>query len=134
MFSGRSRPCLKYQLKRCAAPCVGYVSESDYEVLIKQARAFLTGRSREIQDDLATQMQAASERTEFEAAARFRDRIRAMTKIQSHQDINIENLDIRDADIVAAEEDGGRICIQVFFFRSGRNYGNRAYFPRHDKT
>lgn len=134
VFSGRSRPCLKYQLKRCAAPCVGHVSESEYDLLIHQARAFLTGRSREIQDDLATRMQAASDRMEFEAAARFRDRIRAMTQIQSHQDINIENLDIRDADIVAAAEDGGRICIQVFFFRSSRNYGNRAYFPRHDKT
>jgi len=134
VFSGRTRPCLKYQLKRCAAPCVGFVTEDDYGVLIDQARAFLTGRSREIQEDLAKEMQEASERTEFEAAARFRDRIRAMTQIQSHQDINIENLDLRDADIVAAEEDGGRICIQVFFFRSGRNYGNRAYFPRHDKT
>lgn len=134
VFSGRSRPCLKYQLKRCAAPCVGNVSEADYGVLIDQARAFLTGRSREIQEELAAEMQAASDRTEFEAAALYRDRIRAMTQIQSHQDINIENFDLRDADIVAAEEDGGRICIQVFFFRAGRNNGNRAYFPRHDKT
>ncbi|MGY8956563.1 MAG: excinuclease ABC subunit UvrC [Alphaproteobacteria bacterium] len=134
IFSGRSRPCLKYQLKRCAAPCVGYVSEDEYGVLIEQARSFLTGKSREIQEELATEMQKASDQTEFEAAARFRDRIRAMTQIQSHQDINIENLDIRDADIVAADEDGGRICIQVFFFRAGRNNGNRAYFPRHDKT
>lgn len=134
VFSGRSRPCLKYQLKRCAAPCVGHVTEDDYNLLIDQARSFLTGRSREIQDELATAMQDASDRMEFEAAARYRDRIRAMTQIQSHQDINIENLDIRDADIVAAEESGGRICIQVFFFRSGRNYGNRAYFPRHDKS
>ncbi len=134
VFSGRSRPCLKYQLKRCAAPCVGHVTEDDYNLLIDQARSFLTGRSREIQDELAAAMQDASDRMEFEAAARYRDRIRAMTQIQSHQDINIENLDIRDADIVAAEESGGRICIQVFFFRSGRNYGNRAYFPRHDKS
>lgn len=134
VFSGRSRPCLKYQLKRCAAPCVGHVSQEDYNLLIVQARSFLTGRSREIQDELASAMQAASDRTEFEAAARYRDRIRAMTQIQSHQDINIENLDIRDADIVAAEESGGRICIQVFFFRASRNYGNRAYFPRHDKS
>ncbi|MBT5571053.1 MAG: excinuclease ABC subunit UvrC, partial [Alphaproteobacteria bacterium] len=134
VFSGRSRPCLKFQLKRCAAPCVGNISEADYGILIDQARAFLTGRSREIQEELAGEMQAASDRTEFEAAALYRDRIRAMTQIQSHQDINIENLDLRDADIVAAEEDGGRICIQVFFFRAGRNNGNRAYFPRHDKT
>ena len=134
VFSGRSRPCLKYQLKRCAAPCVGHVSAADYTTLLDQARGFLTGRSREVQDELAAAMQEASEKTEFEAAARFRDRIRAMTQIQSNQDINIENLDLRDADIVAAEQDGGRTCIQVFFFRAGRNYGNRAYYPRHDKA
>ncbi len=134
VFSGRTRPCLKYQLKRCAAPCVGEVSADEYTTLVDQARNFLTERSREVQDELVAAMQDASERTEFEAAARFRDRVRAMTQIQSNQDINIENLDIRDADIVAAEQDGGRTCIQVFFFRAGRNYGNRAYFPRHDKS
>lgn len=134
VFSGRTRPCLKYQLKRCAAPCVGQVSADDYTTLVDQARNFLTGRSREVQDELVAAMQDASERTEFEAAARFRDRVRAMTQIQSNQDINIEDLDISDADIVAAEQDGGRTCIQVFFFRAGRNYGNRAYFPRHDKS
>jgi excinuclease ABC subunit C len=134
VFSGRTRPCLKYQLKRCAAPCVGQVSADDYTMLVDQARNFLTGRSREVQDELVAAMQDASERTEFEAAARFRDRVRAMTQIQSNQDINIEDLDISDADIVAAERDGGRTCIQVFFFRAGRNYGNRAYFPRHDKS
>ncbi|MDA0785666.1 MAG: excinuclease ABC subunit UvrC [Proteobacteria bacterium] len=134
VFSSRSRPCLKYQLKRCAAPCVGQVSADEYATLVDQARNFLTGRSREVQDELVAAMQDASEKTEFEAAARFRDRVRAMTQIQSNQDINIENLDISDADIVAAEQDSGRTCIQVFFFRAGRNYGNRAYFPRHDKS
>jgi len=134
VFSGRTRPCLKYQLKRCAAPCVGQVSAEEYTTLVDQARNFLTGRSREVQDELVAAMQDASEKTDFEAAARFRDRVRALTQIQSNQDINIENLDIRDADIVAAEQDGGRTCIQVFFFRAGRNYGNRAYFPRHDKS
>jgi excinuclease ABC subunit C len=134
VFSNRTRPCLKYQLKRCAAPCVGQVSTDDYTILVDQARNFLTGRSREVQDELVAAMQDASARTEFEAAARFRDRVRAMTQIQSNQDINIENLDISDADIVAAEQDGGRTCIQVFFFRAGRNNGNRAYFPRHDKS
>ena len=134
MFSGRTRPCLKYQLKRCAAPCVGYIEKADYDALLGQARNFLTGRSREVQDELAQAMQDASAQQEFEAAALFRDRIRAMTQIQSNQDINIENLDIRDLDIVAAEQEGGRTCIQVFFFRGGRNYGNRAYFPRHDKS
>tara|TARA_R110002110_G_scaffold376568_2_gene586764 strand:+ start:277758 stop:279800 length:2043 start_codon:yes stop_codon:yes gene_type:complete len=134
VFSGRSRPCLKYQLKRCAAPCVGHVSADEYTTLVDQARNFLTGRSREVQDELVSAMQDASEKTEFEAAARFRDRVRALTQIQSNQDINLEELDISEADIVAAEQDGGRTCIQVFFFRSGRNYGNRAYFPRHDKS
>jgi excinuclease ABC subunit C len=134
VFAGRTRPCLKYQLKRCAAPCVGFIEEDAYATLVAQARGFLAGRSREVQEELAGEMQAASDRTDFEAAARFRDRIRAMTQIQSHQDINIENLDLRDTDIVAAEQEAGRICIQVFFFRGGRNYGNRAYFPRHDKT
>jgi excinuclease ABC subunit C len=133
VFSGRTRPCLKYQLKRCAGPCVDLIAPEDYATLVAQARLFLSGRSREIQEALAAEMNAASEQLDFEGAALLRDRIRAMTQIQSHQDINIENLDLRDTDIVAAEEEGGRTCIQVFFFRGGRNYGNRAYFPRHDK-
>ncbi|MBN43545.1 MAG: excinuclease ABC subunit C [Alphaproteobacteria bacterium] len=134
VFSNRSRPCLKHQLHRCAAPCVGEVSTEDYNILLDQARSFLTGRSREVQEEMAAKMQDASKKMEFEAAARFRDRIRAMTQIQSNQDINIENLDVREADIVAAEQNVGRTCIQVFFFRNGRNYGNRAYFPHHDKS
>ena len=134
VFSGRTRPCLKYQLKRCSAPCVGRIEPAEYGKLIAQARDFLSGRSREIQQELVAAMQAASERLDFEAAARIRDRLRALAHVQSHQDINLEGIDLKETDVIAAWQDGGQTCIQVFFFRSGRNYGNRAYFPRHDRT
>ena len=97
-----------------------------------QARAFLSGKSRDIQAEMAKQMQAAAEMLDFETAARYRDRIRALTATQAHQDINIEGID--DADVIACHQDGGSTCIQVFFFRGGSNYGNRAYFPSHDKN
>ncbi|HYD98211.1 MAG TPA: excinuclease ABC subunit UvrC [Alphaproteobacteria bacterium] len=132
VFSSRSRPCLQYQIKRCTAPCVGRVGEAEYAEQVAQAKAFLGGRSREMQEAMAAQMQEASEALDFERAAKFRDRIRALTAIQAHQDINIEG--IADADAVAAYQDGGQTCIQVFFFRGGRNYGNRAYFPAHDRA
>ncbi len=132
VFSARTRPCLMYQIKRCAAPCVGRIGTADYGVLVRQARDFLTGRSHDMQQDLAGAMQEASDRLDFETAAVYRDRIRALTQIQSRQDINLEGLD--DADVVAAYQEAGETSIQVFFFRAGRNYGNRAYFPRHDKT
>ena len=131
VFHQRTRPCLMYHIKRCSAPCVGYISEEDYGQLVKQARDFLSGRSHNIQDELAKEMQAASERTDFETAALYRDRIRALAHIQSHQDINVEG--VHDADVFALHAEGGQSCIQVFFFRSGRNYGNRAYFPAHDQ-
>lgn len=134
IFANRSRPCLKYQLKRCSAPCVGQISIDDYATLVTQARDFLSGGSRQVQDELATKMQAASDAMEFEVAASFRDRIRALTQVQSRQDINLENLDLPEADVIAAWQEGGQTCIQVFFFRNGRNYGNRAYFPRHDRA
>jgi excinuclease ABC subunit C len=134
IFTGRTRPCLKHQLKRCSAPCVGRIAAEDYERLIGQARDFLSGRSHEVQQELAVAMQAASERLDFEAAARFRDRIRALSQVQSHQDINLEGLDLKETDIVAAWREGGQTCVQVFFFRGGRNYGNRAYYPRHDRS
>jgi excinuclease ABC subunit C len=134
VFAGRSRPCLKYQLKRCSAPCVGRIDTADYGGLIAQARDFLSGRSREVQQELVAAMQTASEGLDFEAAARFRDRLRALAHVQSHQDINLEGLDLKETDVIAAWQDGGQTCIQVFFFRSGRNYGNRAYYPRHDRT
>ena len=131
VFRGRSRPCLQYQIKRCSAPCVGYISEADYAATVDQAKAFLSGRSQEVKDALATGMQKASESLDFEQAAKLRDRLRAMAQVQSSQDINIEG--VGDADVVALEQRGGQSCIQVFFYRGGRNNGNRAYFPSHDK-
>lgn len=132
VFNSRTRPCLQYQIKRCTAPCVERVSALEYAEQVNEARTFLEGRSRDIQAELATAMQQAAEALEFERAAKLRDRIRALTAIQAHQDINVEG--IEDADVIAAHQDGGSTCIQVFFFRGGRNYGNRAYFPSHDKA
>jgi len=131
-FASRTRPCLQYQIKRCAAPCVGYVSKEEYGELIAQAKAFLTGSSRKISEQLAERMQEASDTLDFESAARYRDRIRALAHIQAHQDINVEG--VEDADVLALYGEGGTSCIQVFFFRGGSNYGNRAYFPSHDKS
>ncbi|MGO1118701.1 excinuclease ABC subunit UvrC [Rhodovibrionaceae bacterium A322] len=131
IFNQRTRPCLQYQIKRCSAPCVARISHGGYQELVKEANDFLTGRSSQVQAQLATSMQQASEDLDFETAARLRDRIRALAHIQSHQDINVEG--VEDADVIAAHQEGGQSCIQVFFFRAGRNYGNRAYFPSHDK-
>jgi len=133
VFNARTRPCLQYQIKRCTAPCVGRVSPQEYQAQVDQARAFLSGKSRDIQGELARAMTDAAEALNFETAAQIRDRIRALTAIQAHQDINIEGV-VEDADVIAAHADGGSTCIQVFFFRGGRNYGNRAYFPSHDKA
>ncbi len=130
VFAGRGRPCLLYQIKRCCAPCVGRIDAESYADLVAQAKDFLSGRSQDIQKRLAAAMQEASEAQDYESAAVTRDRIRALTQVQSHQDINVKGLD--EADAIAIHQAGGRSCIQVFFFRGGRNYGNRAYFPRHD--
>ncbi len=129
VFSARTRPCLLYQIKRCCGPCVGKIGAADYGELVREARAFLTGDSRAIQDELARRMDAASAALHFEAAASFRDRIRAMTAVQAHQDINVQG--IGEADVVALHQAGGQTCVQVFFFRGGQNFGNRAYFPSH---
>jgi excinuclease ABC subunit C len=131
MFQSRTRPCLLYQIKRCSGPCVGRIDEAGYAKLLDEARAFLSGRSKEVQTRLARRMQELSDAMEFESAAFVRDRIRALTQIQGRQDINIDG--IRDADVVAAHQAGGHTSIQVFFFRGGQNWGNRAYFPSHDK-
>ena len=131
VFASRTRPCLQYQIKRCSGPCVGRVSAADYGELVRQARDFLSGKSHAVQQQLAAAMQAASDALDFEAAARIRDRIRALTQIQAHQDINLAGLD--EADAIALHQAGGQSCIQVFFFRAGGNYGNRAYFPSHDR-
>ena len=132
VFAARTRPCLMFQIKRCAAPCVGRITAEAYGDLVGQAQAFLTGSSHDVQQHLADTMQAASDALDFEAAAVYRDRLRALAHIQSHQDINVAGVD--DADVIAAHQEAGQTCIQVFFFRAGRNYGNRAYFPRHDKV
>ncbi len=130
VFSGRSRPCLLYQIKRCCAPCVGRIEAVAYADLVAQAKDFLSGRSQDIQKRLAVSMQQASAAQDYESAAVTRDRIRALTQVQSRQDINVRGLD--EADVIAIHQAGGQSCIQVFFFRGGRNYGNCAYFPRHD--
>jgi excinuclease ABC subunit C len=129
VFASRTRPCLLFQIKRCAAPCVDRIARADYLELVEEARAFLSGHSQRVQQDLAARMEAASTAMEYEQAALYRDRIRALSKIQAHQDIN--PADIAEADVVALHQAGGQSCIQVFFFRSGCNYGNRAYFPQH---
>ena len=129
VFEARTRPCLLYQIKRCSAPCVGRVSEAGYGELVSQAHTFLSGRSQDIQQALAKKMQEASDVQEYEEAAQYRDRIQALTRIQAHQDINLAGL--AATDVVAVHHAGGQCCIQVFFFRGGHNYGNRAYFPAH---
>ncbi len=128
MFSTRSRPCLLYQIARCAAPCVGRISEADYDALVDDATRFLSGRSTNIQADLAEKMEKASAALEFERAAALRDRIRALTQVQSAQGINPAG--VTEADIVAVHQEGGQACVQVFFIRVNQNWGNRAYFPR----
>ncbi len=132
VFASRTRPCLQYQIKRCTAPCVGYAGEAEYGRQTAQAFDFLSGRNQAVQDTFVQEMTAASDRLDFETAARWRDRVRALAAIQAHQDINVEGID--DADAFAAHQTGGQTCIQVYFFRGGRNYGTRAYFPSHDKS
>jgi excinuclease ABC subunit C len=131
VFATRTRPCLLYQIKRCSAPCVGRISREDYAGLIAQARVFLSGRSDDVQHRLAAEMQVAAEALDFEAAALIRDRIRALSLVQGHQDIHIPG--VVDADVIAAHQVAGQTCVQVFFFRGGQNWGNRAYFPSHDR-
>ena len=131
IFSTRTRPCLQYQIKRCAAPCVGKINKEEYAALVDQAHDFLSGRSHRVQQALGERMQAASDARDFERAAQIRDRIRALSRVQAHQDINISGFG--DVDVIAVAQESGHCCIQIFFFRGGRNYGNRAYFPSHDR-
>lgn len=127
VFGGRTRTCLQYQIKRCTGPCVGKISEQDYKTIVEDARQFLSGKTRKLQEILSIRMQEASENLDFEEAASLRDRIHALTQIQARQDINITSLG--DADVIALETLGGLSCVQVFFFRNGQNFGNRTYFP-----
>jgi excinuclease ABC subunit C len=132
VFDSRSRPCLLHQIKRCSAPCVKRVSEADYAELVKEAKEFLSGGTPSIQRRLAKEMEDAAERLEFERAAALRDRIRGLTHVQGRDRINMEG--IGDADVVALHQMAGQSCVQVFFFRGGRNNGNRPYFLSHAKS
>jgi excinuclease ABC subunit C len=131
MFAVRTRPCLLHQIKRCSAPCVGRISREDYALLIEEALAFLSGKSGGVLQRLAGEMHRAADILDFEAAGLIRDRIRALSLVQAHQDIHVEG--IVDADVIAAHQDAGQSCIEVFFFRGGQNWGNRTYFPSHDR-
>lgn len=128
-FANRSRPCLQYHIKRCTAPCVGKVSKEEYAGQMLEAQDFLEGKSQAVQERMVGAMKAASEGQDYEVAGQYRDRIKALTSIQARQDINLEGL--KNVDVIALANAGGKSCVQVFFFRAGRNFGNRSYFPRH---
>ncbi len=128
MFDSRTRPCLLYQIKRCSGPCVGLISEADYRESVKDAERFLSGRSTKVQEDLAEQMMAASEAMEFERAAGLRDRIRALTQVQTSQGINPRG--VAEADVIGLYMDSGQACVQVFFIRANQNWGNKDFYPR----
>ncbi|QIG46492.1 excinuclease ABC subunit UvrC [Nordella sp. HKS 07] len=132
VYENRTRPCLLYQIKRCSAPCTGEIEPAPYTELVKEAEAFLNGKSKTVKAELAKLMEEASERLDFESAARYRDRIQAMSFVTSEQGINPQG--VEEADVFGLAQEGGQICIQVFFFRAGQNWGNRPYFPRADKS
>ncbi|MDC0370150.1 excinuclease ABC subunit UvrC, partial [Pelagibacteraceae bacterium] len=130
VFKNRERPCILYQIKRCSAPCVNHIDKVNYKKTVDDAVDFISGKSREIQKKLSDQMEEASKELDFEKAAIARDRIKALTQIQSSQKINETNLN--EADVISVYKESGKTCIQVFFFRSKQNWGNQAYFPKHD--
>ncbi|MEM8626667.1 MAG: excinuclease ABC subunit UvrC, partial [Pseudomonadota bacterium] len=132
VYESRTRPCLLYQIKRCAGPCTGEIAPEEYSQLVDQAAKFLGGKSASVQKKLNDLMLEASEELEFERAARYRNRLWALAHVQQHQGINPEG--VEEADVFAAHQEGGQTCIQVFFFRTGQNWGNRAYYPRADKS
>ncbi len=130
VFKNRKRPCILYQIKRCSGPCVGYIDETEYKNSVDDAIEFVSGKSRKIQKDLSSQMEKASEDLDFEKATILRDRIRSLNIIQSSQRINEANL--LEADVIAGYKESGKTCIQVFFYRLKQNWGNQAFFPKHD--
>jgi excinuclease ABC subunit C len=132
VYESRTRPCMLHQIKRCSAPCTGLIALDDYAGLVEQAEDFLRGKSRAVMGKMAAEMQAASDDMEFELAARLRDRIRALASVAQETSVNPETLE--EADVFALHSEGGQACVQVFFFRAGQNWGNRAYFPRVDRT
>ncbi|TPJ08625.1 excinuclease ABC subunit UvrC [Mesorhizobium sp. B2-7-3] len=129
-YENRTRPCLLYQIKRCAGPCTGEISHEGYAGLVAEAKDFLSGRSQKVKTEISAAMQQASQDLDFERAAIYRDRLAALSHVQSHQGINPATVD--EADVFAIHQEGGQVCIQVFFFRTGQNWGNRAYFPKAD--
>ncbi|MGO3929725.1 excinuclease ABC subunit UvrC [Rhodopseudomonas pseudopalustris] len=131
-FESRTRPCLLYQIRRCAGPCTGEVDFPGYTELVREATDFLSGRSRAVKQELAVEMEKASNELEFETAALYRDRLAALSAIQSQQGINPRT--VEEADVFAIHQEGGYSCVEVFFFRTGQNWGNRAYFPRAEKS
>ncbi|EKJ93641.1 excinuclease ABC subunit C [Bradyrhizobium lupini HPC(L)] len=132
VFETRTRPCLLYQIKRCSGPCTHEISDEGYAELVKEAKDFLSGKSQSVKTAIARQMNEASEDLDFERAAIYRDRLAALSHVQSHQGINPAG--IEEADVFAIHHEGGISCIQVFFFRTGQNWGNRAYFPKADPS
>jgi len=130
VFKNRTRPCILYQIKRCSGPCVGYIKENEYKTTVEDAIKFVSGKSRKIQKNLSEQMEKASEELDFEKAVILRDKIKSLNIIQSSQRINEANL--VEADVIAGYKESGKTCIQVFFYRSKQNWGNQAFFPKHD--
>ena len=130
VFKNRKRPCILYQIKRCSGPCVGYININEYKKTVDDAIEFVSGKSRKIQKNLSNQMEKASESLDFEKAGILRDRIKSLNIIQSSQRINEANL--VEADVIAAYKESGQTCVQVFFYRSKQNWGNQAFFPKHD--
>src|SRR3954464_10363039 len=131
-FESRTRPCLLYQIRRCSGPCTGEIDFPGYTELVREATEFLSGRSRLVKEQLAHEMERASTELEFESAALYRDRLAALSAIQSQQGINPRT--VEEADVFAIHQEGGYSCVEVFFFRTGQNWGNRAYFPRAEKS
>ena len=130
VFKNRERPCILYQIKRCSAPCVGHITEQDYASTVNDAVEFISGKSRRIQKSLSKEMEKASKDLDYEKAAIARDRIKALTQIQTSQKINQTNLN--EADVISIHKESGKTCVQVFFFRSKQNWGNQAFYPKHD--
>jgi excinuclease ABC subunit C len=131
-FESRTRPCLLYQIKRCSAPCTKEIDFPDYSALVREANEFLSGRSKKVKDQLADEMEKASVALDYERAAIYRDRLAALSAIQSHQGVNPRG--VEEADVFAVYQQGGFSCVEVFFFRTGQNWGNRAYFPKADRS
>ena len=132
VFKNRDRPCILYQIKRCSAPCVNYLSKTEYSKLVSDAISFLSGKSKSIQKKLSFDMEKSSKKMDYEKAATYRDRIKALTQIQTSQYISSTNLD--NADVISISQEAGKSCIQVFFYRSKQNWGNQSYFPSHDQS